>query len=90
MPGAGAPRRLNLAAGDAYLADPRALHRGTANTADAPRPEIVICYTAARPAAAAAQAHACFQEGGITRDEYAALRLSARGERLLGHGRPRL
>ena len=41
-----------------------------------------------RAAAAAAQEHACFREGGTTRGEYAAL--GTRGERLLGHGRPRM
>ncbi len=35
------PRRLNLKKGDVWIQDPRAIHRGTPNSSDAPRPEIV-------------------------------------------------
>lgn len=94
VPGAGLPVRLNLRAGDAYLADPRALHRGTPNNSQAPRPEIVICF--ARPprhegeVLGPAQRLGNFQEGGVSREAYAALKLSPRGDRLLRHGRPRM
>ena len=37
----GAPRRLNLQKGDVWVQDPRAIHRGTPNHSDEPRPEIV-------------------------------------------------
>ena len=31
--------------GTLWVQDPRALHRGTPNRSDAPRPELVICYS---------------------------------------------
>ena len=108
----GPPIRLNLKRGDAYLADPRTIHRGTENRSLAARPEsaqsfkiqpfqnaqrtltgcgrclaVVICYASPDKHLAFA---GCFQEGGITPEEYAALRLSPRGERLLGHNQARL
>ena len=42
--------RLNMKRGTLWVQDPRALHRGTPNRSDGPRPELVICYTL-RPAA---------------------------------------
>ena len=39
----GQTRRLNLKKGSMWVQDPRALHRGTPNTSDAARPELVIC-----------------------------------------------
>ena len=36
------PRRLNLKRGDCWVQDIRTLHRGTANTSDHVRPEVVI------------------------------------------------
>ena len=39
--GFGTPRRVNLQKGDVWIQDPRAIHRGTPNSSDAPRPEIV-------------------------------------------------
>ena len=58
--------------------------RGTPNTASASRPEIVICFASAE----GRQDETEFQKGGITLEEYEALGLSERGERLLGHGKP--
>ena len=58
--------------------------RGTPNTASASRPEIVICFASAE----GRQDETEFQKGGITLEEYEALELSERGERLLGHGKP--
>ena len=58
--------------------------RGTPNTAAASRPEIVICFASAE----GRQDETEFQKGGITLEEYEALELSERGERLLGHGKP--
>ena len=39
------PRRLDMRRGTFWVQDPRALHRGTPNTSDGPRPELVICYS---------------------------------------------
>ena len=50
---------------------------------------VVICYASPNKHLAFAADAGCFQEGGITPEEYAALRLSPRGERLLGHDRPK-
>ena len=36
--------RLNMKKGTMWIQDVRTLHRGTPNTSDAPRPEIVVCY----------------------------------------------
>ena len=58
--------------------------RGTPNTASASRPEIVICFASAE----GRQDETEFQKGGIMLEEYEALELSERGERLLGHGKP--
>lgn len=38
-------RRLNLKRGTIWVQDPRAFHRGTPNTSDHARPELVICYS---------------------------------------------
>ena len=35
----------DLRRGTFWVQDPRALHRGTPNTSDGPRPELVICYS---------------------------------------------
>ncbi len=37
--------RPGRAPGTFWVQDPRALHRGTPNTSDRPRPELVICYS---------------------------------------------
>ena len=37
--------RINMKRGTLWVQDPRALHRGTPNGSDSPRPELVICYT---------------------------------------------
>ena len=37
--------RLNMKCGTLWVQHPRALHRGTPNRSDGPRPELVICYT---------------------------------------------
>ena len=37
-------QRLNMKKGTMWIQDPRTLHRGTPNTSNAPRPEIVVCY----------------------------------------------
>jgi hypothetical protein len=37
--------RINMKRGTLWVQDPRALHRGTPNRSDAPRPELVICYS---------------------------------------------
>ena len=37
--------RINLNRGTLWARDPRALHRGTPNRSDGPRPDLVICYT---------------------------------------------
>lgn len=37
-------QRLNVKKGTMWIQDPRILHRGTPNTSDSPRPEIVVCY----------------------------------------------
>ncbi len=37
-------RRLNMNKGTMWIQDVRMLHRGTPNSSDAPRPEIVVCY----------------------------------------------
>lgn len=37
--------RINMKRGTLWVQDPRALHRGTPNSSDAPRPELVICYS---------------------------------------------
>ena len=37
-------RRLNMKKGTMWIQDPRTLHRGTPNTSEGPRPEIVVCY----------------------------------------------
>ena len=42
--------RLNMKRGTLWVQDPRALHRGTPNRSDGPRPELVICYTLRRVA----------------------------------------
>ena len=37
--------RINMKRGTLWVQDPRALHRGTPNRSEAPRPELVICYS---------------------------------------------
>ena len=37
-------RRLNMKKGTMWIQDVRTLHRGTPNTSNGPRPEIVVCY----------------------------------------------
>ena len=37
-------QRLNLKKGAMWIQDPRIVHRGTPNTSNSPRPEIVVCY----------------------------------------------
>lgn len=39
------PCRLNMRRGAFWVQDPRTLHRGTPNTSNGPRPELVICYS---------------------------------------------
>ena len=74
-------RRLNLKKGSMWVQDPRALHRGTPNTSAAARPELVICYTrnfwqaTRRPL-------------DISPREWEELRLSARGQEMLGWAQP--
>ena len=36
--------RLNIKKGTMWIQDVRTLHRGTPNTSNEPRPEIVVCY----------------------------------------------
>ena len=36
--------RLNMKKGSMWVQDVRTLHRGTPNTSDGPRPELVVCY----------------------------------------------
>ena len=36
--------RLNMEKGSMWVQDVRTLHRGTPNTSDGPRPELVVCY----------------------------------------------
>ncbi|MEM7124854.1 MAG: phytanoyl-CoA dioxygenase family protein [Chloroflexota bacterium] len=38
-------QRLNMERGTLWIQDPRAIHRGTPNHSDHPRPELVICYS---------------------------------------------
>ena len=42
--------RVNMKRGTLWVQDPRALHRGTPNRSDGPRPELVICYSLRRVA----------------------------------------
>ena len=37
--------RVNMQRGTLWIQDPRALHRGTPNHSNGPRPELVICYS---------------------------------------------
>mgnify|MGYP001261124699 CR=1 FL=1 len=37
--------RINMNRGTLWVQDPRALHRGTPNRSEQPRPELVICYS---------------------------------------------
>ena len=70
-------RRLNLKKGDLWIQDPRALHRGTPNRSDYPRPELVICYS--RPW------YSIPRDLELTPAEFA--RLSDRGKKLLSRAR---
>eukprot|EP01048_Picozoa_sp_COSAG05_P015595 COSAG05_NODE_1895_length_3875_cov_8.440943_4_plen_401_part_00 len=90
------PRRMAVQAGAIWLRDARCLHRGTPNRSPQPRPEIILCYAKGRgdptdhrsPTLMGRPYDYYFQHGGITAEQYAGLRLSQRGEKLLGWARP--
>ena len=59
--------RLNMRKGTMWIQDVRTLHRGTPNTSNEPRPEIVVCYglswiSIARPVKVPPKTHEGFSE----------------------------
>jgi ectoine hydroxylase-related dioxygenase (phytanoyl-CoA dioxygenase family) len=90
-----ATRRLHMNVGDCWLQDLRVLHRGTANTSGAPRPELVLNYTRNYWSVPANQISGLGSPGDpnyipatLTRGDLEALFLSERGWKLLGHAAP--
>lgn len=76
-------RRLNLKKGDCWVQDIRTLHRGTANSSKAVRPELVINYTRDWWSIGN-RINGANRVPSMTYEDYDALNLSERGLQLLG------